>query len=209
MSRERQTTPIVTPMSDSAELSGFGTQKRVFVRFGSSPIQQSYETILSLVILGIFLKPDSVTQSLTAAVDTLVNEAEDQFLDSLTDNDYKRLVESSNKIASVIGENENNFLAPLMDFIDNLIKKHKEKIGMTDLPEPQNKEEPEGAWEALLRLGPRGLEAAYGEDEYDYTVESGESEGAWEALLRLGPRGLETAYGEDEYDYTVELGGKS
>lgn len=100
MSRERRTPPIVTPMSDSAELSGFGAQKRVFMRFGSSPIHQSYETILSLVIHGIFLKPDSVTQSLTAAVDTLVNEAEDQFLDPLTDNDYKRFVESSNKLAS-------------------------------------------------------------------------------------------------------------
>ncbi len=199
MSRERQTPPIVTPMSDSAELSGFGAQKRVFVRFGSSPIHQSYETILSLVIHGIFLKQDSVTQSLTTAVDTLVNEAEDQLLDSLTGNDYKRLVESSNKIASVIGENENNFLAPLMDFIDNLIKKHEEEPNMTG-----------------LRLPGRGLRSAYNTDEPEYTsdqldlIKSQYQNATQDTPLiqltgsRPPGRGLRSAYNTDEPEYTPD-----
>jgi hypothetical protein len=58
----------------------------------------------------------------------------------------------------------------------------------------------------LLRLGPRGIEAAYGEDEYDYAADHEESVDAWDALLRLGPRGIEAAYGEDEHDYTADIG---
>ena len=32
-------------------------------------------------------------------------------------------------------------------------------------------EESDDPWEALLSLGPRGIEAAYGEDEHDYTTD--------------------------------------
>ena len=143
---------MATPreLEDTGGLSGFGAQEQISLRLGLAPIHQSSGTLLSLATLGVFaaqqrdaiqftwaitaaslLKPDSATQSLTAAVDALAGTTEDQFLASLTDNDYQRLVTSLNKLIDIVGEDENHLLAPLMDFIDNLIKKYEEKIGMT------------------------------------------------------------------------------
>ena len=93
MAREKQTTPIGTAMAASFKLgfalkdaegrSEFGARKQASVRFGSSPMHQSFAWVIAAALL---LKPDSAPQSLTAAVDALVNKAEDQFLDSLGEN---------------------------------------------------------------------------------------------------------------------------
>ncbi len=217
---------------DAGGLSGFGAQKQATVRFGSTSMQEGTKMLQALAALGILgsqwrdmsqftlamllaesrtsgATAESPSQSLVAAVDALVGVTEEQFFNSLTEDDHQRLVASLDKLSEVVRKNRNNLCAQLINFIGNIIEKYEEKMDMKVLPVPQNKETSAEAWETLLRLGHRGLEAAYGEDEYDYTAENGETQGAWETLLRLGHRGLEAAYGEDEYDYTAELGGKS
>ncbi len=213
---------------DAGGLIAPGSQKQAPVRFGSSPMPQGFETIMSLAALGVSgaqwrntaqfalamllgslsdseAKGNSPAQLLAATVDTLVEVNEDKFLASLTDTDYQRLVASLNKLIDVVGEDGNHLLAPLTHFIGNLIEKYEEKFDMAVLPEPSSERETGDPWEALLHLGPRGLEAAYGEDEHDYTVDDKEPTDPWIALLSSGPRGLEAAYGEDEHDYATDM----
>ena len=232
MLREKQATPHSAPMTDSAELdlaledagglSAFGVQKQATVR-----LSQSSETIQVLAALGILgaqwrstaqsalvmaltalssssTRADSPSQSFVAAVEMLVGVTEDKFLASLTDDDCQRLAAARDKLTDLVGEAENHLFAPLTNFIGNLIEKHEEKSDMAILAESPDQRD------ALLSLGPRGLEAAYGDDEPDYTdvtfikvnpnykgirVESGNGE-------HSSGRGLAAAYGDDEPDYT-------
>lgn len=73
-------------------------------------------------------------------------------LTTLTENDYQELVAALDKLIDVVDEDENHFLAPLMEFIGNLIEKYEEEVGMTASRPPG-----------------RGLRAAYNADEPEYT----------------------------------------
>ena len=211
-------------MEDAGGLSGFGVQDQISLRLGLAPAHQSSETLMSLATLGIFaaqqrdaiqfawaitaaslLKPDSAVQSFTAAVDALVDEVEDQFLTSLTKDDYERLVASLDKLSDVVGENKHHLFAPFMDFIRNLIEKYGEESNM--------KKEHRTALDADFRLPAHGLELAYGDDEPEYTLDmlisvnpdyAGLDENG-EVSLPLPARGLELAYGDDEPEYTLDM----
>ena len=137
------------------------------------------------------------SQSLVAAVDALVGVTEDHFLTSLTEDDHQRLVASLDKLLDIVGENENHFLVPLMDFIDNLIEKHEEKPNKTG-----------------LRLPGRGFRTTSNTDEPEYTpaqldlINSQYQDPAQDAVsLQMAGasppgRGLRTASNADELEYT-------
>ena len=237
MLREKQATPHSTPRTDSVELdlaledagglSPFGVQKQAAVR-----LSQSAETIQAFAALGILgaqwrstaqsalvmaltalsssdTQADSSSQSFVAAMEMLADVTEDKFLASLTDDDCQRLAVVRDKLTDLVGETENHLFTPLKDFIGNLIEKYDEEFDMTILAQPPDQRN------ALLGLGPRGLAAAYGDDEPDYTdgtyvdatlievnpnykgirVELGDGEHSYK-------RGLAAAYGDDEPDYT-------
>ena len=87
----------------------------------------------------------SVSESLAAAVETLVSLNEEEFLTSLTPEDRRQLAAALDALRSVIGEEENHLFTPLMAFIGNLIeadpgeskkseKKMGENAGMIRLP---------------------------------------------------------------------------
>lgn len=204
MSVNKQHPPNTTPTSDHAELdiafedagglSSAGYQKQASVRFGSSPVPQGFETIMSLAALGISgaqwrgtaqfalamllgalsdseAKISSPAQSLAATVDMLVEINEDQLLTSLTDEDRQRLVAAVDKLIDVVGEDENHFLAPLMHFIGNLIEKYEGEIDMKAWEELFNTEESETSSSSGGHPFARGLELAYGDDEPEYTLD--------------------------------------
>jgi len=138
----------------AADIDEFiGAQEQAPVKFSSSPIQQSSETTASAAALRFYATREvNRFQLLIAAVETLVTITEDQLLTTLTENDYQELVAVLDKLIDVVGEDENHFLAPLMEFIGNLIEKYK---GEPDMP--------------ASRLPGRGLRAAYNADEPEYT----------------------------------------
>jgi hypothetical protein len=236
---EKQASPHVPSMIDLAELDlapddageprAFRVRNLASVRLSSALVLHSSETIQALKTPGISdtqrqateqstlvrvlaaLKPsgiqtDSPSQSFVAAVEMLVGVMEDQFLASLTDDDCQRLAAARDKLIDLIGESENHLFAPLTDFIGHLIEKYKEKF-VAILAEPLDPQD------ALLSLGAQGLEAAYGDDEPEYTedmlievnpdykatsVESGDEQ-------HSSGRGLEAAYGDDEPEYTEDM----
>jgi len=220
---------------DAGGLVAPGSQKQAPVRFGSSPMPQGFEAIMSLAALGasgvqwrntaqfalaILLgslsdseaKVNSPVQLLAATVDTLLEVNEDQFLASLTDVDRQQLVTTLDKLIDVVGEDENHPLTPLMNFIGNLIEKYEEQATMenwTESTDEETKIEPDSG----LRLPARGLEAAYGDDEPEYTLDmltdvnphyAGLDENG-EISLRLPMRGLEAAHSDDEPEYTLDM----
>ncbi len=237
MSREKQATPHSVPMTDSVELdlvledagglSPFGAQKQAAVR-----LSQSAETIQAFAALGILgaqwrstaqsalvmaltalsssdPQVDNPAQSFVAAVEMLVGVTEDKFLASLTDDDCQRLVAVRDKLTDLVGEAENHLFTPLKDFIGNLIEKYEGEFDMAILVESPDQRD------ALLSLGLRGLEAAYGDDEPDYT----DATYTDATLIEVNPnykgsrveladgedsykRGIAAAYGDDEPDYT-------
>lgn len=159
---------------DAGGLVAPGSQKQAPVRFGSSPMPQGFEAIMSLAALGVSgaqwrntaqfalamllgslsdseTKVNSPVQLLAATVDTLAEANEDQFLASLTDVDRQQLITTLDKLIDVVGEDENHFLAPLRDLIANLIEKSEEYHDMKKL------------------VPGRGLRAAYTADEPEYT----------------------------------------
>ena len=158
-------------------------------------------------------KADSPSQSLAAVVDTLVGAPEDQFLGSLTEDDYQRFVASLDKLIDVVGEDETHPFAPLMNFIGNLIEKYEEQSTMANWTESLNREEVDTDLDSGVRLPVRGLAAAYGDDEPEYTLDmltevnpdyAGLDENG-EVSLRLPVRGLEAAYSNDEPEYTLDM----
>ena len=236
-----QTTPtsdrveLDIAFEDAGGLSALGSQKQAPVRFDSSTLQGS-DTIMSLAALGIFgaqwrntaqfaltmllaslgssnAKADSPSELLAATVDTLVEVNEDQFLASLTDADRQQLIATLDKLIDVVGEDENHLLTPLMNFIGNLIEKYEEQLTMENWTESLDNEESRTERDASLRIPPRGLAAAYGDDEPEYTLDmlidvnpdyAGLDENG-EISLRIPVRGLEGAYGDDEPEYTLDM----
>ena len=84
---------------------------------------------------------------------------------------------------------------------------------MTNWTESLDREESKVEGDASLRIPMRGLEAAYGDDEPEYTLNmlteinpdyAGLDENG-EVSLRLPARGLEAAYGDDEPEYTLDM----
>ena len=144
-------------------------------------------------------KAKNPSQLLATIVDTLVDVPEDQFLNTLTEEDHQRFVASLDKLIDVVGEDETHPLAPLMSFIGNLIEKYEENFDM--------KEELEAALNAGLRSPTRGLEAAYDNDEAEYTLDmlsavNPDYEVAsekWGYGLRSPDSNPEEAYNEAEY----------
>ena len=142
---------------DAGGLSAAGYQKQAPVRFGSLPMSQSFVMSLAalgasgmqwkntaqtaqfalMMLLGSLSDSEATinnpSQLLAATVDTLVEVNENQFSASLTDADYQRLVASLDKLIDVVGEDENHLLAPLMDFIGNLIEKYEEELMIVTL----------------------------------------------------------------------------
>ena len=229
-------TELDIAFEDAGGLSPAGYQKPASVRFGSSQGSQGFETIMSLAALGVSgaqwrgtaqfalamllgtlsdseTKVSSPSQLLAATVDTLVEINEDQFLTSLTDEDHQRLVAALDKLIDVVGEDESHFLAPLMHFIGNLIEKYEEQSTMTNWTESSDAEETKTERNANLRLPVRGLEAAYSNDEPEYTLDmlisinpdyAGLDENG-EVSVRLPARGLEAAYDDDDPEYTLDM----
>ena len=221
---------------DAGGLVASGSQKQAPVRFGSSPMPQGFEAIMSLAALGVSgaqwrntaqfafamllgslsdseTKVNNPVQLLAATVDTLVEANEDQFLASLTDTDRQQLITTLDKLIDVVGEDENHLLTPLMNFIGNLIEKYEEQSTMENRTESLDREESEAERDAGLRLPARGLEAAYGDDEPEYTLDmlidvnphyAGLDENG-EISSRLPMRGLEAAYSDDEPEYTLDM----
>ena len=246
MSINKQPPPNTTPTSDHAELdiafedagglSSAAYQKQASVRFGSSPVPQGFEAILSLAAMGISgaqwrgtaqfalamllgslsdaeTKASSPSQLLAATVDTLIEANEDQLFASLKDIDRQQLIATLDKLIDVVGEDESHFLAPLMHFIGNLIEKYEEQSTMTNWNESLDREESEVEGDASLRIPMRGLAAAYGDDEPEYTLDmlteinpdyAGLDENG-EISLRIPALGLEAAYGDDEPEYTLNM----
>ena len=84
---------------------------------------------------------------------------------------------------------------------------------MTNWTESSDAEETKTERNAGLRLPVRGLEAAYSNDEPEYTLDmltevnphyAGLDENG-EVSLRLPVRGLEAAYSNDEPEYTLDM----
>ena len=181
------------------------------VKFSSSPIQETSETISGPRSYAI--QEVSGFQLLVAAVDALVNVTENQLLTTLTENNYQELVAALDKLIDVVGEDENHLFAPLMHFIGKLIEKHEETSNVTHQYESLDREEVETELRSGLRSPVRGLEAAYGADEPEYTLDmlisvnpdyAGLDENG-EVSMRLPVRGLEAAYGADEPEYTLDM----
>ena len=221
---------------DAGGLSAAGYQKQASVRFGSSSVPQGFEAIMSLAALGISgaqwrgtaqfalamllgalsdseAKANNPSQLIAATVDTLVEINEDQFPTTLTDEDRQRLVASLDKLIDVVGEDKTHPFVPLMNFIGNLIEKYEEQSTMTNWTESSDAEETKTERNTSLRLPVRGLEAAYGNDEPEYTLDmlisinpdyAGLDENG-EVSLRVPVRGLEAAYGDDEPEYTLDM----
>ena len=222
---------------DAGGLSALGPQKQAPIRFDSSQTLQGSDTIMSLAAaLGTFgaqwrntaqfaltmlfaslgnsdAEADSPSQWLAATVDTLVGVPEDQFLDALTEDDRQRFVASLDKLIDVVGEDETHPFAPLMNFIGNLIEKYEEKSTMAHWTESLNEEEAKTDLDSGMRVPARGLEAAYGDDEPEYTLDmlisvnpdyAGLDENG-EISMRVPARGLEAAYSDDEPEYTLDM----
>ena len=190
-----------------------GVQEQVPVKFSSPPMQEISETTTSAALRFYATREVNRFQLLIAAVDTLVNITEDQLLTTLTENDYQELVAALDKLIDFVGEDENHFLDPLMHFIGNLIAKYEEQSTITNWTESSNAEETKTERNTSLRLPVRGLEAAYSNDEPEYTLDmltevnpdyAGLDENG-EVSLRLPARGLEAAYSNDEPEYTLDM----
>ena len=212
---KEQLAPHAPSAADIDEFNrDLGAQEQAPVKFSSSPIQQSSETTASAAALRFYATREvNRFQLLIAAVDTLANITEDQLLTTLTENDYQELVAALDKLIDVVGEDENHLFAPLMHFIGNLITKYEEQSTITNWTESSDVEETETERNASLRLPVRGLEAAYGDDEPEYTLDmltevnpdyAGLDENG-EVSIRLPARGLEAAYSNDEPEYTLDM----
>ena len=158
-------------------------------------------------------KVNSLSQLIAATVDTLVAANEEQFIASLTDVDRQQLIAALDKLIDVVGEDETHPFAPLMHFISNLIEKYEEQSTMANWTEPLNAEEAKTELRSGMRLPVRGLAAAYGDDEPEYTRDmlisvnpdyAGLDENG-EVRLRVPVRGLAAAYADDEPEYTLDM----
>ena len=215
ISSKVQLAPHAPSAADIDEFNrALGVQEQAPVKFGSSSRQQGSEATSPIEALRNYATQEvNRFQLLVAAVDSLVNVTEDQLLVTLTNDDYQRLFVALDKLIEVVGESENHLLAPLMHFIGKLIEKYEETPNVTHQYESLDREEGENEWEDGLSLPTQGLEAAYSDDEPEYTLDmltevnpnyAGLDENG-EISLRLPARGLEAAYSNDEPEYTLDM----
>ena len=121
MSTDRQRTSHIASTVDRVELD-IGLEDAG----GLSPAGYQKQAPGSLIPRTV-----GASQSLAAAVDTLVNVVgrnESQLLTSLKRDDYQQLVGALETLTAVVGENTNHLLTPLMDSIDTLIEKCQTEI---------------------------------------------------------------------------------
>ena len=148
------------------------SQKQAPVKFDAPPTTQVYD--LSETINELINNARTSRQSPAAVVKILVGMAsrnEYQFLSSLTDEDYQSFTTSLDMLIDVVGEDENHLFAPLMHFIGKLIEKFEEKSDAIDWRESLDNEEVENEWRSGLCLPAQGIEAAYSDDETEYTLD--------------------------------------
>lgn len=129
-------------------------------------------------IPGIQVTEASDTTPLLAAIaNTFIGVDEDTFFASVTSADYEQLIATLDALIDVVGEDKNHLLAPLMEFIGNLVEKCQVVYG-EDEPKytpdmlislNPDAEEPNAKWSTGAPSGAHGLEAAYGENEPEYT----------------------------------------
>lgn len=105
------------------EYPPFESQKQAPVKFESSPMLQDFDLLAALSVF--VAKAGGSSRYLVGVVEGLaeiVSENEDHLVASLTIDDYQRLAAARDKLINVVGEDENHFLTPLIDFITNLIR---------------------------------------------------------------------------------------
>ena len=106
----------------------FESQKQAPVKFDSSSMLQNFDLLAARSVF--VTKAGDSPRSLVAVVETLVEivgENVDQLAASLTIDDYQRLAAAREKLIDTVGEDENHFLTPLIDFITNLIRSYEEE----------------------------------------------------------------------------------
>ncbi len=122
-------------------------------------------------------KASDTTTLLVAIANTFTGVDEDTFFASVTSDDYEQLIATLDALIDVVGEDKNHLLAPLMEFIGNLVEKcqavygedeHKYTPDMFISLNP-DAEEPSAKWSTGAPSSAHGLEAAYGENEPEYT----------------------------------------
>lgn len=193
--------------------SALGSEEKSVAKFNESRILQGFDSFVKSDVFVI--EASSSTESLVGFARTLVNifdEGEDRLTTSSAADDHQRFAPARDKLAGVVSENENPLLPPSMFLISNLIEKYKEESDVIALPEPTG-EEVGHQPESLFHLDLRGLEAAYGDDEPEYTMDmliavNPDYEGTDVRLdsgKRSFARGLETAYDDDEPEYTTDI----
>lgn len=210
-----QLAPHLPSAVDIDEFSrALGTQKQAPVKFDSSLIPQSSDTVSSVAVLSSHaIKEVGRFQLLVAAVDAFVNVTEDHLLTTLTENDYQRLVAALDKLIDVVGENENHLLTLLMRFIGKLIEKYEDQSDLTGWNESLEGEDVEVEWEGELCVSAQGLETAYDDDEPEYTTDMlvevnpdyKDPDGKRSPELCVSVQGLEAAYSDDEPEYTTDM----
>ncbi len=153
-------------------------------------------------------KADGFPQLLLAAIDSLAGVTEDQLLTSLTADDHQRLVASLDKLIGVIGKNENHFLAPLMDFISDLIEKCGEEFNMK---EELTRDEAEYTLDMLIAVNP-DYEDASEEWGYRLSLPDSNPETAcndadilWYAKQPTEMENPETACNDADPEYTLDM----
>jgi hypothetical protein len=162
------------------------------------------------------VKVSSSTESvvgIAGALVSIIDESEDDFATTSVTGGYRKLAAFRDKLVDDVDENENSPLPTSMCFISNLIEKYEEESNIIALPEPTTKEKVKHRSESFFHLGSRGLEAAYCDNEPEYTMDmliavNPDYEGA---DIKLNPgkhsfaRGLEAAYDNDEPEYTTDI----
>ena len=116
-------------LGKASEYPALESRKQASVKFGRAPMPPSFNlpAVFSVYINRVGASP----QSLVAAVGLLVSivdEHKHQPIPSLAAEDCQSLTYARDKLLDIVGEDENHFLTPLINFIDNLIKIHDEEF---------------------------------------------------------------------------------
>ena len=115
-----------------SEYSALESVKKASVKFGTAPMPPSFNlpAVFSVYINKVGAFPQSVVAAVGLLV-SIVSEHKHQPVHSLTAEDYQSLTNAQDKLLDIVGEDENHFLTPLINFIGNLIKIHDEEFNPT------------------------------------------------------------------------------
>ncbi len=198
-------------LESAGESPALESQEKSLAKFNSSRIFQNFG---STGQSGVFVaRPSSSTESvvgIAGALVSMIDEAEDNLAIWSATRGYQRLATFRDKL---VDENENSPLPSSVFFIGNLIEKYEEESNIIVLPEPTKEKKVKHRSESLFHLGSRGLEAAYCDNEPEYTMDmliavNPDYEGN-DIELHSGKhsfvRGLEAAYHDDEPEYTTDI----